>query len=310
MDPLPVTVVIPVYNRRDTICETVASVSGQQGASVAATIVVDDASTDGSAESAAGCPGCEVLRREANGGSAAARNAGLERVATPWVCFLDSDDLWHPELLRTLWPHTAANVLVSAAAVLEVGERPVTLLGTARASGQVLSSPADVLAPANPIVTSATIVRTDLVRRLGGFDTTLRYSEDLDLWLRVLEHGRGWCDPAPVLTYRRGATSKSQQPHGGVEHARAHIARRYERRDWWSPGTCERYLGGMYWEGARSALRGAHWPLAWRYLRRVFRHPQRLRGAVEGLDQNRRRRRRAAVLAARHEGEGEQVQGR
>jgi glycosyltransferase involved in cell wall biosynthesis len=299
MDPLPITVVVPVYNRRDTIRETVASVSGQQGASVAATVVVDDASTDGSADVAARCPGCEVLRRQVNGGSAAARNAGLDRVATPWVCFLDSDDLWHPALLRTLWPHTTGSVLVSGTAVLEVDERPVTLVGTASASGQELHSPADILAPANPIVTSATVVRTDVVRRVGGFDTGLRYSEDLDLWLRVLEHGRGWCDPTPVLTYRRGTTSKSQQAHGGVERARAQIARRYARRDWWSPVTCERYLGGMYWEGARSAMRGAEWPLALDYLRRVFRHPQRVRGAVEGLDQNRRRRRRAAALGAR-----------
>jgi glycosyltransferase involved in cell wall biosynthesis len=310
MAPLPITVVIPLYNRRKTICETVASVSGQRDASVAATIVVDDASTDGSGEVATRCPGCEVVRLDVNGGSAAARNAGLERVATPWVAFLDSDDLWLPTLLSTLWPHTTGNVLVSGAAVLEVDERPVTLLGTASAAGQELRSPADILAPANPIVTSATLVRTEVVRRLGGFDAGLRYSEDLDLWLRVLEHGPGWCDPAPVLTYRRGATSKSQQAHGGVERARAHIARRYELRDWWSHGACERYLGGMYWEGARSAMRDARWPLAWHYLRRVVRHPRRIQGAVEGLDQNRRRRRRAAALAAGHQREREQLERR
>jgi glycosyltransferase involved in cell wall biosynthesis len=296
LDPLAITVVIPVYNRRDTICATVASVTRQRRASVAGTIVVDDASTDGSAQAAARCPGCEVVRLPVNGGSAAARNAGLDRVATPWVCFLDSDDLWRPTLLSTLSPRRTGNVLVSAAAVLEVGKRPVTLLGTANAAGQRLLTPADILAPANPVVTSATLVRTDIVRNVGGFDTDLRYSEDLDLWLRVLEHGPGWCDPAPVLTYRRDATSKSQQAHGGVERARERIARRYERRDWWSRNACERYLGGMYWEGARSAMRDGRWRLASRHLQEVFRHPRRLQGAVEGLEQNRTRRRRAAAL--------------
>jgi glycosyltransferase involved in cell wall biosynthesis len=295
---LPITVVIPLYNRRDTICETVASVVGQRDASVASVIVVDDASTDGSAEAAARCPGCDVVRLKVNGGSAAARNAGLERVATPWVAFLDSDDLWLPTFLSTLWPHTAGNVLVSGAGILEVDGRAVTLLGTASATGQALRSPADVLAPANPIVTSATLVRTEVVRGLGGFDAGLRYSEDLDLWLRVLEHGDGWCDPEPVLTYRRGATSKSQQVHGGVEGARARIARSYAPRGWWSRDACERYLGGMYWEGARSAMRDARWSLASRYVRRVLRHPRRIQGAVESLDQNRRRRQRAAALRA------------
>jgi glycosyltransferase involved in cell wall biosynthesis len=278
---LPITVVIPLYNRRDTICETVASVVGQRDASVASVIVVDDASTDGSAEAATRCPGCDVVRLKVNGGSAAARNAGLERVATPWVAFLDSDDLWLPTFLSTLWPHTAGNVLVSGAGVLEVDGRAVTLLGTASATGQALRSPADVLAPANPIVTSATLVRTEVVRGLG-----------------VLEHGDGWCDPEPVLTYRRGATSKSQQVHGGVEGARARIARSYAPRGWWSRDACERYLGGMYWEGARSAMRDARWSLASRYVRRVLRHPRRIQGAVESLDQNRRRRQRAAALRA------------
>ena len=222
---------------------------------------------------------------------------------TPWVCFLDSDDLWRPSLLSTLWPHTNGNVLVSGAAFLTVEDELVTLLGTARTGGQELRSPADILAPANPIVTSATLVRADIVRALGGFDVGLRYSEDLDLWLRLLESGRGWCDPTPVLTYRRDTTSKSQQATGAVERARAGIARHYARRDWWSRSTCERYLGGMYWEGARSAMRAQQWPLTWRYVRRVLRHPRRLQGAVEGLEQNRRRRRRAVAMAGSRVGD-------
>jgi glycosyltransferase involved in cell wall biosynthesis len=285
-DSLPVTVVIPLHNRRELIGATLASVAAQRDASVAATIVVDDASTDGSAEVAAGFPGCEVVRLGVNHGAAAARNAGLERVSTPWVCFLDSDDLWRPALLSTLWPHTEGNALVSGAAVLEVDGEPVTLLGTASPAGQHLRSPADVLAPANPVVTSATFVRTDLARGLGGFD----------IWLRVLEHGRGWCDAAPVITYRRGASSKSQQAHGGVENARARIARSYARRAWWSRSACERYLGGMYWEGVRSAMRDRSWPMALRHLRQVLRHPRRVQGAFEGLEQNRLRRRRASSL--------------
>jgi glycosyltransferase involved in cell wall biosynthesis len=298
MSTLPITVVIPVYNGAETIGATVASVAAQRGASAAAIVVVDDASTDGSADAAGACTGCEVVALDVNGGSAAARNAGLERVTTPWVAFLDSDDLWRPELLATLWPRTEDNVLVSGAGVLEVDGQPVTLVGTARDKGQRLTSPVDALAPANPIVTSATLVRTEVVRALGGFDTSLRYTEDLDLWLRVLEHGTAWCDPAPVLTYRRHSSSKSQQAHGGVERARERIARSYSPREWWSRGACERYLGGMYWEGARSAMRDAQWPLASRHVLRVLRHPRRLQGAVEGLDQNRRRRRRAAALWA------------
>jgi glycosyltransferase involved in cell wall biosynthesis len=285
-----------VYNRRDSLPKTVSSIHKQAGHSVSETIVVDDASVDDSAEVAESL-GCEVIRLPTNGGSAAARNAALERVSTPWVAFLDSDDMWHEDFLTTLWPHTAANVLISGAAFLSINDTPVTLLGADRPPGRRLTSPADLLLAANPVVTSATLVRADLMTRLGGFDTSLRYSEDLDLWLRLLELGEGWCDAKPVLTYRRGSSSKSQQTHGLVEESRAHIARSYATRPWWSKRACEQYLGANYWEGTRSALRGRAFRAAAVQSSQVVRSPLRLRGALASMVRNSRRRRRLAQVA-------------
>lgn len=215
---------------------------------------------------------------------------------TDWVCFLDSDDLWWPELLTTLWPRTPDRVLVSGAALLFVSGQLLTVLGTSYPRGQELVSPAELLVPANPVVASATLVRTRVVRDVGGFDAKLRYTEDLDLWLRLIERGHGWCDPRPVLTYHRGEGSKSQQSHGDVERARAYIASRYEGRPWWTPGVRERYLGGMYWEGARLALRSQNRRSALLCLGRAFAHPARVRGVAESLDRNRRLRARATAF--------------
>jgi glycosyltransferase involved in cell wall biosynthesis len=292
-----VTVIIPVFNRRDSVADTIRSVQNQNAHGVREIIVVDDASSDDSSEVAEAL-GCRVVRLEVNGGSAQARNAGLALVATPWVAFVDSDDVWHEDLLATLVPSTEGRVLVSGSGLLLVDGQVVTVLGCTDDAGQELRSPADLLTPANPIVTSATIVQTDAVRELGGYDATLRYSEDFDLWIRVLERGAGWCNPRPVLTYFRGSGSKSQKSHGKVEAARVAIINHYAGRPWWSKQAADLYLGTTYWEGCRTAMRERTAAPAVRYLAKALSNPTRIRGVAMNLLRNRRLRRRAAAFVA------------
>jgi glycosyltransferase involved in cell wall biosynthesis len=292
-----VTVVIPVFNRRDSVKDTIRSVQKQAGYGVEEVIVVDDSSSDDSADVAEAL-GCRVVRLPVNGGSAQARNAGLALVTTPWVAFVDSDDVWHEDLLATLVPRTEGRVLVSGAGLLLVDGQVVTVLGCTDDAGQELVSPADLLTPANPIVTSATLVRTDAVRELGGYDTSLRYSEDFDLWIRVLERGQGWCEPRPVLTYHRGSSSKSQKSDGKVETARVAIVRRYAGRAWWTKQAAERYLGTTYWEGCRTAMRERTAAPAVRHLAKALSNPDRIRGVASNLLRNRRLRRRATAFVS------------
>ncbi|OYW83480.1 MAG: hypothetical protein B7Z20_12545, partial [Sphingobium sp. 32-64-5] len=84
------TVVIPTYNRRDTVVEAVRSALEQTVADVEV-IVVDDGSTDGtpSAVAAIGDERIHVIV-QANGGAAAARNRGIAFARGRYVAFLDS----------------------------------------------------------------------------------------------------------------------------------------------------------------------------------------------------------------------------
>jgi glycosyltransferase involved in cell wall biosynthesis len=295
-DVLPLTVVIPVYERERSLPATVRSVEAQRGFRVTRIVVVDDASADGSV-GVARALGCEVVELAVNGGAAAARNAGLALVQTPWVAFLDSDDEWHPDLLERLWPRTAEHVVVAGTAILRVGGIPISLVGTAQEPGRLLTSPAGVIDPENRIVPSATLVRTDAVRDLGGFDTSLRYSEDMDLWLRVLEHGTGWVDASVVLDYHRNPSSKSQHTKG-VDVARAGIVRSYAGRPWCAPALVQRYLGGMYWDALRTALRGRDARGAAAATRALLRSPARLQGAWRCVARHRRLRARLQALLA------------
>jgi glycosyltransferase involved in cell wall biosynthesis len=96
----PVTVVIPAYQRESIIGATVRSVL-EQTLPVAEVLVVDDGSTDGTAEVAEAL-GVTVLRQQ-NQGVSVARNAGIRAATREWVALLDSDDLWEPEKMEAQW---------------------------------------------------------------------------------------------------------------------------------------------------------------------------------------------------------------
>jgi glycosyltransferase involved in cell wall biosynthesis len=95
-----VSVVIPTYNRAHVIGDAVASVMAQTFRQFEL-VVVDDGSTDGTAEILASIsdPRLRAIR-QANAGAAAARNAGVRAARGTLISFLDSDDLWKPDKLE------------------------------------------------------------------------------------------------------------------------------------------------------------------------------------------------------------------
>lgn len=92
--PAPrVSVVMPLFNARPYLAETLASVRAQAWPDLEL-LVIDDGSTDGSYEAMAElCPEA-VLWRQTNQGPSVARNAGLARATGKYLAFIDADDLW------------------------------------------------------------------------------------------------------------------------------------------------------------------------------------------------------------------------
>jgi glycosyltransferase involved in cell wall biosynthesis len=101
---LPVTVIVPVFNRQRELERALRSIL-DQSAHPAEIIVVDDASGEAVAIEAGlqAQLNIRLVRREKNGGAAAARNTGLALAATDWATFLDSDDVWLPDSLAERW---------------------------------------------------------------------------------------------------------------------------------------------------------------------------------------------------------------
>ncbi len=98
-----VSVVIPVYNRANTITRSINSVLNQTYHDIEI-IVVDDGSTDNTYEVVSQIKSkdnrVEIIRSDNNGGACAARNIGVERAKGEYIAFQDSDDVWDEEKLE------------------------------------------------------------------------------------------------------------------------------------------------------------------------------------------------------------------
>jgi glycosyltransferase involved in cell wall biosynthesis len=251
---LPVSVVIPAYNRAHMLPNAIRSVWAQLPSRPAEVVVVDDGSSDRTAIVATE-NGARVIGHSRNRGAAAARNTGVDAATQPWIALLDSDDEWLPHHLATLWAHRDGNVLAGGAA-----RRQGELKGDVRYAGVAaneplqLTSPAQIVFPENPLPASGVLVRRDAVLEAGGFDPSLGYAEDFDLWIRVLERGRGVALPIVVYRWNGHAGSKSTHRHG-PRQAHRQIMRSYAGRPWWSRELLERRETIAEWDDLRQAMR-------------------------------------------------------
>jgi GT2 family glycosyltransferase len=299
-DPLPVSVVIPAHNRERLVERALASVRAQRPAHPAEVIVVDDGSTDATA-AAAEQGGARVLRLERNGGAAAARNAGVQAATQPWIALLDSDDEWLPHLLASLWPLRGDHDLISGSS-LNVSDEPAgdRIGGVPVHVPLLLRSPAALVFPHNFIASSGVLVRRDAILAVGGYRTDLRYAEDFDLWLRVLERGTGVVSPAVVSIYHSHSGQKSRHADGPRAAQRAAIAAHAEAA-WWRPEMLERRIATDAWDDLRIAAGQRRWGAVALRARQIARRPARIR-AVAGIVRWREAQRRHSAMVARDGG--------
>lgn len=180
---ITVSVIIPCYNRAHTIGEAIASVHAQTRVPLEL-IVVDDASTDGSAEIAERA-GARVIRLPENRGNSFARNAGIQAALGDAIAWLDSDDYWEPHHLATVAALLDAypDAAVASAAVQFVGSRSGVWYGSVPEGAPTNVVRQAFYATMIPMMTA--IVRRSALTAIGGFDETERVAVDFDLWLRL-----------------------------------------------------------------------------------------------------------------------------
>jgi len=183
--PIPkVSVVIPTYDRIETLPRSLDSVINQTFSDWEL-IVVDDGSTDGTDEMILRDYPAVRLHRQENSGVSAARNAGVALTSGEWIAFLDSDDAWLPEKLERQLSALANEPELRLSHTDEIwirnGKRVNQPKEYAKSGGGIYLR----CLPLCCICPSSVLLRRDLFDEIGGFDEILPVCEDYDLWLRI-----------------------------------------------------------------------------------------------------------------------------
>ena len=188
-----VSVIIPVYNGSRYLAQAVESIWEQRHDPVEV-VVVDDGSQDGSFEMAQGLTNVRCFR-QANGGSASARNFGVREARGTYLAFLDADDLWAPGKLALQLSvlHGRPEVHLVAGRVEEFYEiaQPPGNERAKRRSGD------------RAYTTGALLVRREDFLRVGWMDPALKFGEFMDWRSRALALGMKEHVPDVVVLRRR-----------------------------------------------------------------------------------------------------------
>jgi glycosyltransferase involved in cell wall biosynthesis len=219
MTDLSVSVIIPVFNGERFLAEAIESVLAQAYHPLEI-IVIDDGSTDSTAEIAHRFADQISYIRQPNRGPAAARNAGLRRAQGDLIGFLDADDLWTPDKLAS--QEAAFTKSPSVKIVLGHLQR----LKPARTHGFVPHG-----SPELALNLGASLIRRQVFHAVGTFDESLRFGDDWDWYMRVRELGVSiLVQNDVVLFYRRHDANLTNQREEN-DRATVQILRRsLERR--------------------------------------------------------------------------------
>jgi glycosyltransferase involved in cell wall biosynthesis len=194
-----VSVVIPTYNRAATVPRAIESVLAQTVTDLEV-IVVDDGSSDDTGK-VLGEMFSDRIRYypQANQGASVARNKGVEEARGEWIAFLDSDDLWEKEKLE--WQLKALEQFgpqcggcytdvrffnhSETRTMFQLVEHEFRHEGKMGAKPDVLERLVRPGGSGMVVCLSSLVARADLVRKTGGFDLTLLYSQDSEFMFRL-----------------------------------------------------------------------------------------------------------------------------
>lgn len=187
MKPL-VSVVIPMYNRKNTIRRAVESVLDQTYKNIEI-IVVDDASTDSSVEIVESIHDdrIRIIRLPNNQGANHARNKGIRAAKGEYLAFQDSDDEWMPTKLEVQIDYVQKNNLQAVfCSHYLVGEYSVGQVPSEQIMDYMQnSSVREVLHKQNVIGTPTLLVHRKVIEHVGMFDEKLPRFQDYDLVIRI-----------------------------------------------------------------------------------------------------------------------------
>lgn len=183
--PPRVSVIIPMYNAAPYLAETLASVYAQTYQDFEI-LLVDDGSTDNSLAVAHSFESRARIFTQSNNGPSAARNLGFKHAQGEYLAWLDSDDLWHPDLLKAQVSYLDANsqvalVYAESWAFIQYGTRRVVVDKV----GYTIKPDLKLLLYGDCIPTNTILLRRSCYEQVGGMNEALVRAEDYEYLMRI-----------------------------------------------------------------------------------------------------------------------------
>ena len=221
------SVVMPLYNKEQELPATLVSVLNQTFSDFEL-LVINDGSTDRSVQIVQGFDDNRIIIfYQENAGVSAARNKGISKARSDLIVFIDADDLWHPDFLRTIttlradypqakWFATGYEIVHP-----ETGRTFSKLRGPAEAFQRgILPDYFGVAVCSDPPVwSSATAVMRDAIDAIGGFPVGIKSGEDLLTWARLAVRFPLAYEARSLATFRVSGIHRRPDPGNKVGDA-------------------------------------------------------------------------------------------
>jgi glycosyltransferase involved in cell wall biosynthesis len=182
-----ISVIIPTYNRKHLLSRAIKSVRDQTYTDYEL-IVVDDASDDGNGDLECftnDLPLIHFIRLPFHQGVSAARNIGVAHSRGEWICFLDSDDVWHKNKLQRQVDWHSANREFRIFQTQEIWIRNGVRVNPPKTHSKIHGVQFKENLERCMITPSSVMIEKKLFLEEGGFNESLPACEDYDLWLRI-----------------------------------------------------------------------------------------------------------------------------
>lgn len=213
-----VSVVIPAYNRAHTLAQAINSVLAQSYKRYEI-IVVDDGSTDTTREVIERYGDAVWYVHQKNKGPSAARNTGIRHARGEFIAFLDSDDVWREDKLARQVACFAGNPQVGiVASGHEQRNENWDVTHVALLTDKEIRQIRRKDLYKNFFSTPSVVVRANCFKEVGCFDESIRYGEDWDMWLRILEKYECVIVNEPLVSVRINCSSISSDcPEANID---------------------------------------------------------------------------------------------
>ena len=221
MNTIQFSVVIPLYNKADSVVKTLESICAQRYAA-AEIIVVDDGSSDGSAEKIRklNIPGLKIFQ-QTNQGVSAARNLGVSLASSQYIAFLDADDQWSPFYLAEMYnlilrfpeqgffaSHYQKVVKQGTYIDPKLAMKNISPMGCILDNYFEIASKGDL-----PFMVSCCVITSSLFKQLGGFPVGEAMGEDQELFSRVALQSQIVFSPLVLSLYHTDTENRACDRH-------------------------------------------------------------------------------------------------